>query len=216
MNFKLRGNFFWQGSQICLLCDHGISWEKRIVLKEFFCSQFRIFSVENSDLRQAISAGSQNCWIFIQRIFWRTLFGEIYSRIFVLKYAAKKLYVFGKFLRLIFKSALYNSKRIISESFVFFMKTWIPKQKLLLKQIKISVFSQSFQHGFITPLYMTKGKICEKQFPSEKFTFFKLQSSLKEKILVGRWKLQTTSPDKFLRKTNAIGENFAVKFGRWA
>ena len=54
MNFKLRGNFFWQGSQNWLLCVHGISWEKRIVLKRLYCSFFRTFSVAFLDLRQTI------------------------------------------------------------------------------------------------------------------------------------------------------------------
>ena len=52
--FQTSRKLFWQGSQNWLLCVHGISWEKRIVLKRLYCSFFRTFSVAFLDLRQTI------------------------------------------------------------------------------------------------------------------------------------------------------------------
>ena len=43
---------FWQGNQNCLLRAQGICCGKRVVLKRFFCSIFRTFSVDFLDLRQ--------------------------------------------------------------------------------------------------------------------------------------------------------------------
>ena len=50
--FQTPSGKFWQGNQNCLLRVQGICWGKRDVLKRFFCSFFRTFSVDVLDLRQ--------------------------------------------------------------------------------------------------------------------------------------------------------------------
>ena len=50
--FQTPSGKIWQGNQNCLLRVQVICWGKRVVLKRFFCSFFRTFSVDFLDLRQ--------------------------------------------------------------------------------------------------------------------------------------------------------------------
>ena len=149
MSFKLRGNTFWQGSQNCLLCVQGISWEKRIVLKRLFCSFFRTFSVDFLDHRQTI-------WQVVRtvknlsRVVLEEFFFRGHSSIFVHFYLniQQKALFFAFFLGMIVKSALYVSKGTFLESFVcyenstFYSKFWGETKKIV--EIR-SGFSAQFQ-----------------------------------------------------------------------
>ena len=77
MKLKLRGNTFWQGSQNCLLCVQGISWEKRIVLKRLFCCYIRTFSVDFLDLRQTFWQVVRTVKNLSRVVFEETIFGDI-------------------------------------------------------------------------------------------------------------------------------------------
>ena len=83
MIFKLRGNFFWQGSQNCLLCVHGISWEKQIVLKRLFCSFFRTFSVAFLDLRHTFWQVVRTAKNLSRVLFEEKIFGDIAQYLYI-------------------------------------------------------------------------------------------------------------------------------------
>ena len=112
---------FWQGSQTCLLRVQGIYWGKRVILKSFFCSLFRNFSVDFVDLRQTFWQVVRTVKNFIQSSFWGKYFRG-HSSMFVPFYLniQQKALFLTKFLGMIIKSALHVSKGTILELFVFY------------------------------------------------------------------------------------------------
>ena len=162
--FQTPSGKFWQGNQNCLLRVQGICWSKRVVLKRFFCSFFRTFSIGFLDLRQTFSQVVRTVKNLSRVVLEDFFFGDMAQYLYISTWLFnKKFFFFALFLGMIVKSALYVSKGTILDSFgccensTFCDKFWGETKKL-------SNFGQDFQRSCKTTFHVTRGKSCGYRF----------------------------------------------------
>ena len=96
--------------------------------------------------------------------------------------------VIALFFKMIVKSAVYDSRGTISESFVFF-EARVSMITFGVEQIKVSFFGQRFQQSIKIAFHVTRMKYYEYRIFLKKLQFHHYNRNLRGNVLPGRSKL---------------------------
>ena len=139
-----RKNFLAGKSKLLSVCPKNLLRKKRIVLKRFFCSFFRTFSVDFLDLRQTFWQVVRTVENLSRVVLEEKIFGDIAHYLYIsTRIFNKKLYFPHYFLAWLSKvHSTFLKEHVWSHS--FFMNTRLSIVSFGVEQIKLSNFGRDF------------------------------------------------------------------------